>query len=179
MSNTDKDITYTLKGERAAMGGYLAQYDTFAIGIYDAMEAGTLEEIRVADMEENVGKLDDVVYATTDKVFAYQIKWSTDDDKTIAYPAFKELIKQAVEGWRKLKQLYPDKTHSFPVSHFPEINCRIKRFFVHIRKHQHFICTVILHNDRNHSVRIQFQILPGQIRCKIIHIDAFLKQRRL
>jgi len=44
MSNTDKDITYTLKGERAAMGGYLAQYDTFAIGIYDAMEAGTLEE---------------------------------------------------------------------------------------------------------------------------------------
>lgn len=110
MSNTDKDITYTLKGERAAMGGYLAQYDTFAIGIYDAMEAGTLEEIRVADMEENVGKLDDVVYATTDKVFAYQIKWSTDDDKTIAYPAFKELIKQAVEGWRKLKQLYPDKT---------------------------------------------------------------------
>ena len=40
MSYTDKDITYTLKGERAAMGGYLAQYDTFDIGIYDAMEAG-------------------------------------------------------------------------------------------------------------------------------------------
>lgn len=106
---TDK-VNYTHKGERAAMGGYLPQYDIFAIDIYDAMEAGILEEIRVADMEENVGKLDDVVYATTDKVFAYQIKWSTDDAKTIAYPAFKELIKQVVEGWRKLKQLYPDKT---------------------------------------------------------------------
>ncbi len=98
MSNTDKDITYTLKGERAAMGGYLAQYDTFAIGIYDAMEAGTLEEIRVADMEENVGKLDDVVYATTDKVFAYQIKWSTDDDKTIDATGTDTVLKSKLFG---------------------------------------------------------------------------------
>lgn len=108
MSNKDK-IIYTSKGERAATGGYLPQYDAFAIGVYDAMLAGELEEIRVADMEENVGILDDVVYVTTDNVYAYQMKWSTVDD-TMAYPDFRNLIGKVVDGWRKLKRLYPEKT---------------------------------------------------------------------
>lgn len=100
---------YTQKGERAAMGGYLAQYDAFAIGVYDAMLTGKLEEIRVADMEENVGKLDDVVYVTHENVYAYQIKWTTAGNK-MSYLDFKELIREVVEGWRLLKKLYPDKT---------------------------------------------------------------------
>lgn len=92
------------------MGGYLAQYDAFAIGVYDAMLAGTLEEIRVpANMEENVGKLDDVVFVTTDGVYAYQMKRSTIDD-TMSYPDFRDLIEDVVDGWRKLRKLYPDKT---------------------------------------------------------------------
>lgn len=100
---------YTLIGERAAMGGYLPQYDEFAIGVYDAITSGDLEEIRVADIEENVGKLDDVVYVTTQEVYAYQVKWTTTDDK-MSYLDFKALIPEIVEGWRKLKRLYPDKT---------------------------------------------------------------------
>ena len=32
MSKSDNDTKITLKGERAATGGYLAQYDIFAIG---------------------------------------------------------------------------------------------------------------------------------------------------
>lgn len=76
MPEPDNKIIYTLKGERAAIGGYLPQYDEFAICVYGAIENGELEEIRVADMEENVGKLDDVVYVTTNDVHAYQIKWS-------------------------------------------------------------------------------------------------------
>ena len=34
MSKSDNDTKITLKGERAAMGGYLPQYDIFAIGIF-------------------------------------------------------------------------------------------------------------------------------------------------
>lgn len=109
MSKSDNDTIITLKGERAAMGGFLAQYDIFASGIFEAMEAGTLEEIRVADMVDNVGKQDDVVYVTTDSVHAYQVKWSI-IDADMAYPDFKKLIKEAVDGWRNLKRLYVDKT---------------------------------------------------------------------
>lgn len=108
MSNSD-DVTYTQRGERAAMGGYLPQYDAFAIGVYDAMQAGVLEEIRVADMEDNVGKLDDIVYATQDGVHAYQLKYSKTEAQ-MAYPAFRDLIGDIVEGWRKLKKTYVDKT---------------------------------------------------------------------
>ena len=105
----ENNIKYTSSGERAAMGGYLAQYDAFAIGVYDALEAGVLEEIRVADMEENVGKLDDVIYVTKDSVYAYQIKWSNVDAE-MSYSSFKTLIPEIVDGWRKLRILYSDKT---------------------------------------------------------------------
>lgn len=76
MTNIDADTKITLIGERAAMGGYLPQYDEFAIRVYEAIETGDLEEIRVADREENVGKLDDIVYVTNHDVFAYQVKWN-------------------------------------------------------------------------------------------------------
>lgn len=108
MPEPDNKIIYTLKGERAAIGGYLPQYDEFAICVYGAIENGELEEIRVADMEENVGKLDDVVYVTTNDVHAYQIKWSNADGQ-MTYIDFKALIPDVVDGWRKLQKKYPDK----------------------------------------------------------------------
>ena len=52
MSETRFDIT--LIGERAAMGGYLPQYDEFALRVYEAIETGDLEEIRVADREDRL-----------------------------------------------------------------------------------------------------------------------------
>ena len=107
MSNVQFDIA--LSGERTAMGGYLPQYDEFAIKVYEAIELGDLEEIRVADREENVGKLDDIVYVTSHDVFAYQVKWTTIDD-TMSYLDFKALIPDIVKGWRNLKHIYPDKT---------------------------------------------------------------------
>ena len=91
------------------MGGYLPQYDEFAIRVYEAMVSGDLEEIRVADREENVGNLDDIVYVTSHDVFAYQVKWTTVDD-TMSYLDFSVLIPDIVKGWRNLKQIYPDKT---------------------------------------------------------------------
>lgn len=107
MNNAQFDIA--LSGERTAMGGYLPQYDEFAIKVYEAIELGDLEEIRVADREENVGKLDDIVYVTSHDVFAYQVKWTTIDD-TMSYLDFKALIPDIVKGWRNLKHIYPDKT---------------------------------------------------------------------
>lgn len=63
----DTVVKITHRGERGSQGGYFPQYEEFAIRVYDAMVSGDLEEIRFADMEENVGKLDDIVYVTSDR----------------------------------------------------------------------------------------------------------------
>ena len=108
---TPKDtvVKITRRGERGSQGGYFPQYEEFAIRVYDAMVSGDLEEIRVADMEENVGKLDDIVYVTGNNVCAYQVKWTTVED-TMSYLDFIALIPDIARGWKNLKRLYPDKT---------------------------------------------------------------------
>lgn len=110
MSGNSADIVIMPKanGERGAMGGYVPQYDEFACRAYDCILNESLVEIRVADAEDNVGKLDDICYVTTDYVHAYQIKWSNIDD-TFKYLDFFELLPTLVDGWRKLCQLYPSK----------------------------------------------------------------------
>lgn len=103
-------------GERAAMGGYVPQYDEFSRRVYDHILQGDLVEIRVADAEENVGKLDDICYVTTKDVFAYQMKWSITDSE-FTYKDFLDLIPDVVDGWRKLVLLYPDKdVHTFLIT---------------------------------------------------------------
>jgi len=97
------------KGERAAMGGYLPQYDEFARSVYDCIVEDDLECIRVADSEDSVGKLDDICYVKNHEVHAYQVKWSN-IDSVITYGSFKSLLPQIVDGWRKLKTNYPKKT---------------------------------------------------------------------
>ena len=67
-------------GERAAMSGYAHQYDEFARKVYDCIIDGSLEEIRVADADENVGKLDDICYVTEKEVHGYQVKWTNTDN---------------------------------------------------------------------------------------------------
>ena len=109
MVNPDANIVNViLNGERAAISGYLPQYDEFAIRVYEALVKNELEEIRVADSENNVGKLDDIVYVTTNDVYAYQVKYTSSDAK-MTYLDFKALIPKIVDGWRKLKYIYPDK----------------------------------------------------------------------
>lgn len=105
----DTEVKMTRRGERGSQGGYFPQYEEFAIRVYDAMVSGDLEEIRVADMEENVGKLDDIVYVTSTEVHAYQVKWTTAGD-TMSYLDFIALIPGIAKGWENLKRLYPDKT---------------------------------------------------------------------
>lgn len=95
-------------GERAAMSGYLGQYTEFARQLYAHLQAGTLEEVRVADDPEKVGKLDDICYVSTSDVQAYQIKWTINDD-TFGYSDFEDLLPEVVDGWVKLRSLYPTK----------------------------------------------------------------------
>lgn len=108
MNDVVKTIIPSGNGERGAMGGYRAQYDEFSRRVYDCILNGDLECIRVADAEDNVGKLDDICYVTDTEVHAYQVKWTNSDD-TFTYIDFKSLIKQVAEGWKKIKAIYPTK----------------------------------------------------------------------
>lgn len=95
--DTKSNILPIGAGERAAMGGYLPQYDEFACRVYDCILDKSLEEIRVADSEENVGKLDDICFVTKDEVHAYQVKWTT-VEATITYLNFQEFLIGVVWG---------------------------------------------------------------------------------
>ena len=108
MNDVVKNIIPSGNGERGAMGGYRAQYDEFSRRVYDCILNGNLECIRVADAEENVGKLDDICYVTNTEVHAYQVKWTNNND-TFTYIDFKSIIKQVAEGWKKIKAIYPTK----------------------------------------------------------------------
>lgn len=100
----------TLQGERNAMSGYLPQYEEFARCVYNHLMDGTLVEMRIADYDENVGKLDDICYVTNTKVYAYQVKWSNTDNRRLTLGNFKALLSDIVDGWKKIQTLYPDKT---------------------------------------------------------------------
>lgn len=109
MAKAKSNDSYTTQGERNAMSGYLPQYEEFARCVYDHLVDGTLVEMRVADYDENVGKLDDICYVTKTEVHAYQVKWSN-TDRVLRLAEFKSLLTEIVDGWKKIQALYPDKT---------------------------------------------------------------------
>lgn len=108
MAKAKSNNSYTTQGERNAMSGYLPQYEEFARCIYDHLVDGTLVEMRVADYDENVGKLDDICYVTTTEVHAYQVKWSI-KDRVLRMAEFKSLLPEVVDGWEKIQAIYPNK----------------------------------------------------------------------
>ncbi len=87
-------------GERAAIGGYLPQFDEFAWFVYLNLINNTLEWIRIADSK--AGKLDDIQYATFSELHAYQVKW-TIADAIISFANFVELIPLITASWKSLK----------------------------------------------------------------------------
>lgn len=91
------------KGERAAMGGYLPQFDEFAKLVYINLINGNLEWIKVADPK--AGKLDDIQFSTSTEVHAYQVKW-TISNAVISYKTFIPLI---VSSWVSIKASNPGK----------------------------------------------------------------------
>jgi hypothetical protein len=101
---TEKKISAS--GERAAIGGYLPQFDEFAAFVYQNLINKQLEWIKVADPEAE--KLDDIQYSTQNEIHAYQVKWTIADAK-ISYKNFCELIPLLISSWKALKALNPSK----------------------------------------------------------------------
>lgn len=95
------------KGERAAMGGYMPQFDEFAKLVYINLINGNLEWIKVADPK--AGKLDDIQFSTSTEVHAYQVKW-TISNGVISYKPFKTLIPLIASSWTSIKSSNPGKT---------------------------------------------------------------------
>ncbi|NWB09064.1 hypothetical protein HX862_14220 [Pseudomonas sp. D5002] len=105
-------------GERAAGVGYVAQYRIAADLIYDALLAGKLEWIALADPD--AGRVDDIQFATPGRIDAYQVKWSVQPDAT----SFNQLVQgdgdpddanshgligQLAGGWQRLCSLHPTR----------------------------------------------------------------------
>ena len=90
-------------GERAALGGYLAQFNAFAWFAYQELVADRLEWIRLADPEAE--KLDDIQYASATEVHAYQVKWTIAED-TISFIDFSNLLPALVRSWQGLRAKY-------------------------------------------------------------------------
>ncbi|MEM8520653.1 NACHT domain-containing protein [Flavobacterium sp. PL12] len=93
-------------GERAAMGGYLPQFDEFAWFVYLNLVNQKLEWIRIADPKAE--KLDDIQYSTYSEIHAYQVKW-TIADANISYANFIDLLPLICSSWKKLKNVNPSK----------------------------------------------------------------------
>ncbi len=93
-------------GERAAMGGYLPQFDEFAWFVYLNLINKKLEWIRIAD--PNAEKLDDIQYSTYSEIHAYQVKW-TIADANISFANFTALLPLITSSWKSLKASNPNK----------------------------------------------------------------------
>lgn len=93
-------------GERAAIGGYLPQFDEFAWFVYLNLINKKLEWIKVADPEAE--KLDDIQYSTNSEIHAYQVKW-TITDANISYANFIGLLPLIISSWKNLKVANPNK----------------------------------------------------------------------
>ncbi|MDR0661363.1 MAG: hypothetical protein LBG19_11385 [Prevotellaceae bacterium] len=96
----DNDIITPAIGERAAMGGYLPQYDEFAHFVYSYLINKELEWVSIADPDAE--KLDDIQYSIYTEVHAYQVKW-TISDANISYVNFKNLLPLLASSWQRLK----------------------------------------------------------------------------
>ncbi|HEY60588.1 MAG TPA: hypothetical protein G4N92_07905 [Anaerolineae bacterium] len=114
-------------GERSAAGGYRPQYIVGASIIYDTLEKGDLEWIKVADPE--AGRVDDFQIATTARVDAFQVKWEkytgaiSYNDIAQSKKSAPSLFSQLYNGREKLKKSNPTRrvvvhlvTNQFPSS---------------------------------------------------------------
>lgn len=66
------------EGERRAQRGYVPQYDLGARLIYEALAAGRLNWVGLAD--RSAGGFDDIVLGLRDRIAAHQIKTSRDPE---------------------------------------------------------------------------------------------------
>lgn len=95
-----KDDFVSARGERAAMGGYVPQFNEFARLAYRELVSGKLTSIRLADPK--AFKLDDIQYVTRTEVHAYQVKWSIAGG-IFSFVDFKALLPGLFNSWQRLR----------------------------------------------------------------------------
>lgn len=97
------------EGERRAQRGFVPQYDLGARLIHEALAAGNLLWVGLAD--RSAGAFDDIVLGLRDQIAAYQIKTSRDPEpfsiKTLLLGAA-DLLSRMLESWRKLRSDHPN-----------------------------------------------------------------------
>jgi hypothetical protein len=98
------------EGERAAVVGYLAQYEFAAARTLQALREGNLVSVRVADIK--AGQIDDFQLQSTELVDAHQVKWSLHPGST-GYAEFvrdaegrTRYMRQLADGWERLTTLH-------------------------------------------------------------------------
>jgi hypothetical protein len=105
----DDSATPSGEGERRAQRGYVPQYDLGARLIYEAMAAGRLRWVGVADRD--AGAFDDIVLGLGDRIAAYQVKTSAAPEpfsiKTLLLGAA-GLLSRMLESRRKLRAVHPN-----------------------------------------------------------------------
>jgi hypothetical protein len=97
-------------GERGAQLGYYPQYCIAVDKIYKGLLEGTFESISIADPK--AGAVDDILIVSTDRVDAYQVKWSEKQ----GYLSFKDFIYDSTgadslfgklaHGWKIISEKY-------------------------------------------------------------------------
>lgn len=86
-------------GETASLGGLDAQFYYFAQCVYNELSNNKLEWIKVADPE--AGKFDDIQYSTSNKIHAFQVKWTFTNAK-VSLNDFKKILPDLAQSWRNL-----------------------------------------------------------------------------
>lgn len=100
-------------GERAAISGYLPQYEIAASKILHHLRTGELEWIKIADPEAE--SIDDFQIATPGRLDAYQVKWgqycsNVTYNHFISKSTDKEApLLQLSKGWKVLSKINPDR----------------------------------------------------------------------
>lgn len=105
----EKVTTAPGEGERQAQRGYVPQYSIAARVIYEALAAGRLQWIGVAD--RGAGSFDDLVLGLGDRIIAYQIKSRRDPEpfsiKTLLFGSA-NLLGRMFDSRRNLLGQYAD-----------------------------------------------------------------------
>lgn len=154
-------------GERAAISGYVAQYDFFAIKAYDALIHNELVEIQVANNDNGI--LDDVYVETRDVIFACQMKHTLLEESRFSYKMFKELIPDIVRSWkviseRKNKKVIPCLISNKSMSVSDSIKVADKK----IGSFSDFVHNVLDRLSANHPVEQSWRGVESELKEAIL-----------
>jgi hypothetical protein len=93
-------------GERAALAGYVPQYEVAAGLLLRSLTEDSLDWLAVLDPE--AGRLDDFQLATTDQLDAFQVKWSQAGGQ-LAWSELRAYLVDLVADRRRLGEQHPDR----------------------------------------------------------------------